>query len=140
MKITQPGSGKYVSADNFIALLNSLVQCMMLACVAICSLLACSVFAAGGHGREYGVVNSDGTRLRTAANPNNSQNIIGLLYTGDIMLFDINSNGDSIYVLGTDNQYWGYGVMQSGANTGMWIRRKHRAASIRIPSRRSSSC
>jgi len=91
---------------------------MMLACVAICSLLACSVFAAGGHGREYGVVNSDGTRLRTAANPNNSQNIIGLLYTGDIMLFDINSNGDSIYVLGTDNQYWGYGVMQSGANTG----------------------
>ena len=48
----------------------------------------------------------------------NSQNIIGLLYTGDIMLFDINSNGDSIYVLGTDNQYWGYGVMQSGANTG----------------------
>ena len=72
---------------------------MMLACVAICSLLACSVFAAGGHGREYGVVNSDGTRLRTAANPNNSQNIIGLLYTGDIML-------------------WGYGVMQSGANTG----------------------
>ena len=91
---------------------------MMLACVAICSLLACSVFAAGGHGREYGVVKSDGTRLRTAANPNNSQNIIGLLYTGDIMLFDINSNGDSIYVLGTDNQYWGYGVMQSGANTG----------------------
>ena len=90
---------------------------MMLACVAICSLLACSVFAAGGHGREYGVVNSDGTRLRTAANPNNSQNIIGLLYTGDIMLFDINSNGGSIYVLGTDNQYWGYGVMQSGANS-----------------------
>lgn len=92
---------------------------LMLACVAICSLLACSVFAASGHRREYGVVNSDGTRLRAAANPNDPQNILGLLYSGEIMLFDIDSNGDSIYVLGTDNQYWGRGVMQSGSNTGV---------------------
>lgn len=91
---------------------------MMLACVAICSLLACSVFAAGGHGREYGVVNSDGTRLRGAADPSNPGNIMGLLYKGEIMLFDIDNSGETIYELGTDNQYWGLGIMQSGQNTG----------------------
>lgn len=56
---------------------------LLLVCIMLCGMLATTAFASGGHGREYGIVNTDGIRLRAAADPYNSQNILGLLYIGE---------------------------------------------------------
>lgn len=92
---------------------------LILVCTLLCGMLATTAFAAGGHGREYGIVNTDGTRLRAAADPYNSQNILGLLYAGEIMLIDIDPVSTyGYYVTGTDGKTWARGEMTSGANNG----------------------
>ena len=92
---------------------------LLLVCIMLCGMLATTAFASSGHGREYGIVNTDGTRLRAAADPYNSQNILGLLYIGEKMLIDFDpASSYGYYVTGTDGKTWARGVMQNGANIG----------------------
>ena len=77
----------------------------------VLSISSISVFATG-YGRDYGIVNTDGTRLRTTPNTSITSNILGQLYINDRI---------DVYGYDTGSGYtWVYGQVVSGGDTGNW--------------------
>lgn len=95
---------------------------IMIVCLLVCGIFVFSVSASSVtsfDGQMYGTVNTDGTRLRSACDTTNPNNIIGLLYRGEHFLVDTTPVvGDDIGGTSPDGTFMYRGVVQDGPNAG----------------------